>query len=709
MPDANQNGIFSPLSGKLREPEFYEALGFRSGLEIHQQLLTEKKLFCRCPAGRYTRTHDAVILRHMRPTLSELGEYDGTALMEFKTKKDIVYLLNRENVCTYEMDDTPPFLINETAIDIGIEIALLLKCQIVNEIHVIRKQYLDGSIPTGFQRTAILGVDGKIPFRGREISIVQLAVEEDSCREVTDERHRITFRTDRLSMPLSETVTGPDMRTPEEVAAVCDLLGRVARVTGHVRRGIGSVRQDVNVSITGGLRVEIKGVSRIPFIPELVHNEALRQSRLLGIREHLRSLALTRENLAGGQHEVREFLAKTSAPLLRKAVNEGLSIRAQVLRGCRKVLLAKTQPGLVFAQELSGRVRVIACLDDPVNLFVRDEPHGLGLARQRWEQAPRDLCAGPSLDEWKRLAKRLHVTEEDGVVLTFGSAEDTLTAANEIRNRMVEALEGVPHETRMPFPSGTTDFERILPGPDRMYPDTDHPPVALKDERFAEIASRLPELPWTREAALKEIGLNGTVIRALAISPHYPLFREFVSRPGGRARAAVLAWLFVELLKFLRRDGVPVETLREADLRYVTELYLSGRLQREGLQIVLTRLARRRVAIAGTREETDRPETVLVAILKEEFPEVAEKKTPLGAPFVDLPRLMETTLRLAFPGEPQRLRTLMGVAMHRYRGVAPGREIGQAVEAWCKKHPDPSAKETLVRLSAQGKKGARKR
>ena len=134
---------------------------------------------CQCPAGRYTRTHDGTVLRHMRPTLSELGVYDGTALMEFKTRKHIVYLLNRENTCTYEMDDTPPFPVNQAAVDVAIEQCLMLGCDIVDEVHIARKQYLDGSIPTGFQRTAIVGVNGKLPFRGRTLSITQVSVEEE--------------------------------------------------------------------------------------------------------------------------------------------------------------------------------------------------------------------------------------------------------------------------------------------------------------------------------------------------------------------------------------------------------------------------------------------------------------------------------------------------------------------------------------------------
>ena len=160
-------------------PQDYKALGFKCGLEIHQQLETKQKLFCRCPATHYSPRFDAEIRRHMRPTLSELGVYDPTALMEFKTKKEIIYRIERDTVCTYEMDDTPPFMINDQALDIALEIAMLLKLKLVSELHIARKQYLDGSIPTGFQRTTIVGVEGSIPFLDRTLGITQLGLEED--------------------------------------------------------------------------------------------------------------------------------------------------------------------------------------------------------------------------------------------------------------------------------------------------------------------------------------------------------------------------------------------------------------------------------------------------------------------------------------------------------------------------------------------------
>ena len=177
---------------KKATQEDYDRIGFMSGLEVHQQIKTKEKLFCHCPAGQFNKfeDYDAELIRHMRPTLSELGEYDGTALMEFKTKKEIVYRIKNGTACTYDIDDTPPFPINREALHNAIIIALRSNLNIVGEVHITRKQYLDGSIPTGFQRTAIVGVEGLLKLPKKDIRLIQLSIEEDACREISDIGHR---------------------------------------------------------------------------------------------------------------------------------------------------------------------------------------------------------------------------------------------------------------------------------------------------------------------------------------------------------------------------------------------------------------------------------------------------------------------------------------------------------------------------------------
>ncbi len=519
-------------------------LGFKCGVEIHQQLLTQKKLFCRCPAGRYSQEHHAEVLRHMRPTLSEMGVYDGCALMEFKTKKDIVYQLNKESVCTYEMDDTPPFPINAQALDIAIEIALITGCSIVDELHIARKQYLDGSIPTGFQRTGIVGINGSVPFEGGQIPIRQFSIEEDSCREVNDSGHRIHFRTDRLGMPLIEIVTEPCFKTPEEAARGVRHLGRLMRATGDVRRGLGAVRQDVNVSIDGGARVEIKGVPRYQLIPNLTRIEALRQKALLGIREELIRRGLTKETLETSERDLTESFRNTRSPILSAALEQGHRIRGICIRGIAGILNTPTQPGRMFASELAGRVRVIACLDDIPNLYHTDN----------YPEYPRTHIDRRAI----RLALKLR--DEDVGVIVWGPEADTITAANEIRDRLGEAFDGVPCETRQHLREGLTDFERILPGADRMYPDTDHPPVRITAERVEKIRATLPEPTAAVEARLRAHGLPEDTIGDLALSTHVALIDRLHAE---KFDMKLVGRVLGQTARSLKRQGINIEWITE--------------------------------------------------------------------------------------------------------------------------------------------------
>ncbi len=539
----------------------YSEIGLIAGLEVHQQLLTPTKMFCRCPAGHYTDTHDGAVLRHMRPTLSELGEYDGCALMEFKTRKNIIYLLHEENVCTYEMDDTPPFLVNQEAVSIAIEQCLMLGCDIVDEVHIARKQYLDGSIPTGFQRTAIVGVNGRLPFRGRELTITQVSVEEDSCREVSDKGHLIVWRTDRLGMPLIETVTGADLRTPDEVEEAILLIGRVCRSTRHVRTGLGASRQDVNVSVRGGRRVEIKGVPKAGWAPRLVHGEAVRQVNLLKLRDELLGRGFTESTAVGAESaDVTDLFATSELSFLRREKWERwikeqgrrpgfelgsgpFCVRAVRLRGLAGTLSWPTQPEQTFAAELAGRVRVIAGLDQrPIMLQSEKWPDYRG-----------------AIQELRKVRARLHCEPADAVVVIWGLEEDTVTAADEVRLRYVDAVRGVPNETRQPFPDGTTDFERILPGPDRMYPDTDSPPTRITRERVERLRAGLPEPPWVREKRYAAAGVALPVIHYLILRGGADAVDRLVLDAGADLRKT--CFLFGEKLVYLRRAGVPVDNI----------------------------------------------------------------------------------------------------------------------------------------------------
>ncbi len=460
---------------KTATPDTYQQLGFKCGLEVHQQLLTEKKLFCRCKAGIYHDfdNYDAEIVRHMRPTLSELGEYDGTALMEFRTRKQIVYRIKNDSACTYEVDDTPPFLLNREALSHAMEIALLENMNIVGELHITRKQYLDGSIPTGFQRTTILGIEGSIPISNKTIKLIQFSIEEDSCREVSDVRHTRTYFADRLGMPLIETVTYPEMLTPQEAAEAGQYIRFLARSSGKARIGIGAAREDVNVSVTRGTRVEIKGVSHITWIPKLTHNEAFRQKALLEIMDELKKRILEPKKWNTNWVTLPADEWK-HIPILKKSSAENWKLIAINLPHFEGLLSFFTQPGQSFSNELSDRLKVIACLEKP-NMFHSEE-----------------LEPVLSETEWAEIATLLKAEENDAQVLIWTPQEDLKTAVETITERCQMAFTGVPGETRKSLPNGTTLFERVLPGADRMYPDTDSAPIPILDEMIEESRRKLP-------------------------------------------------------------------------------------------------------------------------------------------------------------------------------------------------------------------------
>jgi glutamyl-tRNA(Gln) amidotransferase subunit E len=554
------------VSRKEATQKDYDRIGFKSGLEVHQQLLTRKKLFCNCPAGIFNKSedYDAELIRHMRPTLSELGEYDGTALMEFKTRKEIIYRVKNETTCTYEVDDTPPFPLNREALDIAIEISLLSKLNIVGEVHITRKQYLDGSIPTGFQRTAIIGVEGEIALRHKKIRLIQLSLEEDSCREISDIGHVRIFKTDRLGMPLIETVTYPECVNPDEVMEACNCIRFLNRSTGKVRTGMGAGREDVNVSCRGGARVEIKGVAHTRWIPELTHKEAFRQWALLALRDKL-----LKKIADPGQWNISyEYLRHHALTFTCDAINDakknGNQLLAVNLPHFKGILSHFTQEEKIFADELSDRLKVIACLEKP-NMTHSEELSPM-------------VCE----DDLKKVATILNAGEDDAQIIVWGPEQDMKTALETIEERCRMAFEGVPNETRKSFEDGTTIFERVLPGADRMYPDTDSAPIPLEDEHIKALGRNLPEEVAERYRTMQQWGIPEDTFIYILRKNLFPLIRRIVTELEINPKFA--GTFLGHTLKFVEGHYTPSATFNE---KIIYALFAF--LKKKGLDIAIAK------------------------------------------------------------------------------------------------------------------------
>ncbi|MDR3047994.1 MAG: Glu-tRNA(Gln) amidotransferase subunit GatE [Bacteroidales bacterium] len=529
----------------------YDRVGFMSGLEVHQQLLTKRKLFCRCPAGIFQKAdqYDAEIVRHMRPTLSELGEYDGTALMEFKTRKEIIYRLMNKNACTYEADDTPPFPIDREALEKAIEVSLASKLSIVGEVHITRKQYLDGSIPTGFQRTAIIGIEGSIQLKNKKVRLIQLSLEEDACREVSDIGHTRIYRTDRLGMPLIETVTYPEFVNPDEVKEGCDYIRFLNRSTGNVRTGIGAGREDVNVSCKGGTRVEIKGVAHSKWIPELTHVEVFRQWALLAIRDKLlQRIQPDNWNLEFIDLNPDQFNFYYDP--VKNAVKRGEKLYAVNLPGFKGILSHFTQPGKPFYDEITNRLKVIACIEKPNMATSEDLEDTIGT------------------NVFEKIGMMFKAVENDAQMIFWAPEADVETALDVIAERAKMAFCGVPQETRKSLEGGTTIFERVLPGADRMYPDTDSAPIPLEADYIESLRKNVPDEVAERYVQLRNWDVPEDCFNYLLTYNYFPLIAKTAAEL--ELNPKYIATFFGHQLKHFHGQykKIPFEITRMYDLFY---------------------------------------------------------------------------------------------------------------------------------------------
>jgi glutamyl-tRNA(Gln) amidotransferase subunit E len=416
-------------------------------------------------------------------------------------------------------------------------------------------------------------VDGWLPYQDRRIGVRQLSVEEDACREVSDIGHDRVYLTDRLGMPLVEIVTEPDMRTPHECAEVCQIIRMLCRSTGQVRRGYGAARQDVNASVRGGTRVEIKGVPQIWRIPRLLYNEAMRQCALLEIRRELKSRGVTPETFAHTTHDVTRLVTKATYEPVRAALAEGLRVKCVMLKSFAGLLNHPTQEHTTFTTEFSDRVRVVACLTKLPNIVHSDS-------------AAESLPAR----DWKQIRKRTGAGVNDALVLVWGNEMDTMTACGEIALRAREATEGVPSDTRQALKDGTNGFERVLPGADRMYPDTDLPPLEITRERIERIRAELPPYVWDREARCRKMKIPEDVIQPLCMSPRADVFERIVNELGIEPRFAAV--VMFQRLKAFRRAGLDADRLPDRELFDVFKAYADGRLAREGVREMIEYLLR---------------------------------------------------------------------------------------------------------------------
>jgi glutamyl-tRNA(Gln) amidotransferase subunit E len=621
----------------------YSKIGLKAGLEIHQQLDTKEKLFCSCHPQLFKEEPEFTFLRRLRPTQSELGQVDPAALFEFNKGTKILYEANSDTACLVEMDEEPPHDLNIEAVEISVIASLMLNAKPVDEIHVMRKTVIDGSNTTGFQRTSVVALNGEITIKGKKVPIQHVSLEEDAARKTGKEGNLIRYRIDRLGIPLIEVTTAPVIYSPEEAEETAFAIGRILRATRRVRRGLGTIRQDLNVSIRDGALVEIKGVQELDLVSQVIENEVKRQLGLLRIRDELKKRGIKNENIMEDFIDVTPIFKKTKCKVIAKAIKQNKPVLAVRLPGFSGLLRQELALGMRLGAEMAEIARFWGRVG---GIFHTDEMPAYGV----------------TAEDLNQLGQLLKQDSMDAVVFVADTIENATDALKAVIERAKVALKRVPEETRAANPDGTTKYMRPRPGAARMYPETDVPPIQLTDEYLERLRSQLPELPeQLMKRLMAEFKLNRKLAKQILDSEYLDLFESLAKET--KASSTVIAVALTETLKALKRDGINVEAVTDLQFLELFSLISSGKTAKESIPEILTWLANHNEASA-----TDALKSLgLAMISQKELEELVND-------------LIETNMEFIESRGKDALGPLMGMIMKRVRGRVKAKVLSEILK-----------------------------
>lgn len=618
------------------------------GLEIHQQLNTGK-LFSRTPTTLREDAPEFTFFRRLHAVASETGKMDAAALEAVHKKQTFVYQGHHENTSLVETDEEPPHPMDEDALNVALEVSLVCHSTTVDNIIVMRKTVVDGSNTSGFQRTAQIAFGGHVTLNGgKTIRVQGIAVEEDSARPMERKEHEVIYRLDRLGFPLIELATMPDIHTPEEAKETALKIGEAMRITGRVKRGLGSIRQDINISVPGGARVELKGVQELNLIDEYVRREMQRQNTLLNVREQVKKDGLTHEMVhSQAGINVTTLLQKSPSKMIQNALQKKHTIHAVRLPFMHGRMGVEVQPQRRVGSEVSSYVKARAGLQ---GLLHGDE----------------DLAKyGFSESEIVVLRETLHCHEKDSFALVLGEDEKCSHAIDVIKHRVAQLLEGVPEETRNALEGGNSEYSRPLPGAARMYPETDARDIPIREERLSSIQQNLPAWANERKKTYMQKGLSEKLAEEMKLDNSARFFDHLLHEGYDATTAATL---LLSTLTIVRKENPNVDK--------ITEDQLENLLAAEKQKLVL-----RERMIDVLREWAKHPNDTLSQIMTHMKIESAGDDEVARV----VSQIMDKNEHLIIAKGMNSQQAFMGMAMQALRGKAQGYFIAQAVEAELKR------------------------
>jgi len=621
-------------------------IGLKVGLEIHQQLDTKKKLFCDCTPieeEEFSRKFS----RKLRAAKSELGKIDPAALFESTKSKTIVYYANPRSSCLVEEDEEPPHALDTDAKKIALLISSALESKIFSEIHVMRKTVIDGSNTTGFQRTMLVSQGGHIEVNGEKVGVQSICLEEDAGKLVKDEGNNRFFSLDRLGVPLVEIALDPVEGEPQFVKDIALTLGRLLRVTKKVMRGIGTIRQDVNISVEGGGVIEVKGVQQLDQLEKIIEFEAKRQHGLKLISEKIDETGFTEINRKKDVFNITEIMQECNSKIIKKSIDKQHEIFGIKINKLKGLFGYEPYSDIRLGKEVGQLVRFFGI----GGVFHSDELPNYGIEDT----------------DIKRVVEKLEIGNDDAFLIIAGEKISVGFAIDSIINRIKLAKNGPPAETRAATQNGDTVFLRPRPGASRMYPETDIPTVKVSDRELKEANSNIPK-SW--EESIRELEekykINNQLAEQVFDSEYFDLFENICSTQQNSPNFVVS--ILCSTITNLERKGLDSKLLDNEQIMKTFELLEEDKINKESIEIIFEQIMSKKA------------NSVLEALEKASINQLTD---------VELDKILDDIIQKNMnkvdEEQMRALSGLMGIAMKQVRGKASGKIINQKLKDKIKK------------------------
>ena len=614
------------------------------GFEIHQQLSTQNKLFCNCKCLE-VENYDSIFLRKLRPAHSELGSYDRASIFEFTKMRTIKYHSSYIASCLVEADEEPPHEINRDAMATALIVSLALHSNIIDEINVMRKIVIDGSNTSGFQRTMLISYGGHLQVDGKKIGIQTICLEEDSGKLLLDDGTFREYGLDRLGIPLIEIALEPVTGTPTEILKIALTLGRLLRTTKRVARGLGSIRQDVNISVNNGKGiVEIKGVQRLDQLIKVIEYETTRQHGLILIAEKMNREKKSNDIIIGDKiMDITNIFIDSSSKIVQKVISNKENIFMAIrVKGFKGLFGFEPYPDIRIGKELGELVRFYGF----GGLFHSDELPNYGIT---------DI-------EVKKVNEILDIDiSKDGFIILGGPREKMSIAISAICDRLSNVSSGVPSETRAAKIDGKTIYSRPKPGSARMYPETDITPFKITDDFLVPLKEKVPK-SWNETISYlaKKYQLNENLAEKIFDSNYFEIFEVLSSLT--KISPSFIASKLTEDILNLERQGYDSSVLNNDILLDIFKRLDSDLIAKESINLIMEKLMNR------TTKSVDEAISVLgiKSISDEELEKIINK-------------IIEDNMRIIQEKGMNAMSALMGKCMTILRGKVNGKKINELI------------------------------